>query len=333
MTGFLGTWLSIVQCTLARLILDLITLITAPYFAWQDASRRSWTNKAVEEMKCVVITGASSGIGAAVALKLAESGRTIVITGRNEKRLAKVEKQLKAKGAKAISRVIDVTDKKMMEDFIEEIDNETPIDLVIANAGVGSRTVSDSWYFNSYDEMIDINLRGVVNTILPCIEKFRGRKRGHIAITGSIGSFIPIIGSGLYSGTKVALYHMIEDLRPYLSIYKIGISLIAPGYVDTLLYPKKQAPEKTQAEVLDASVAAQIIIDGIRANDETIAFPFSSFMKGWVIGSMHPAVMTWFNQSGIAWPKATKQELMTRIGRRKYFDEPTGEEDGTVSWH
>ena len=110
------------------------------------------------------------------------------------------------------------------------------------------------------EEFVNINIRGVLNTVLPCIDKFRPRKRGHVAVVGSLASFAPLVGSGMYSATKACVYHMCEDLRPHLRLFNIGCTLIAPGYVQT---PLLKRINTDKSKVLDVNVAAQTIIDGM----------------------------------------------------------------------
>ena len=136
--------------------------------------------------KNILITGASSGIGSALAVEYAKDGVTLLLMGRDENRLRKIAVKCREKGAEAEISVVDVTDRCAMHDAIFDLDNKYPIDLAIANAGIsgvsgGAEDPTEEIY-NGFN----VNVNGVLNTILPAAEKMKERKFGQIAIMSSL---------------------------------------------------------------------------------------------------------------------------------------------------
>lgn len=136
----------------------------------------------------IVITGATSGIGRALALEYAAEGKTLVLVGRNADRLEQIKTECEQKKATVVERIADVRDEAAMKQLIEEVHANHSIDLVIANAGVSEGTLSKC--FDDLDKaartVTDINISGVHNTVLPAIDAFRqSGAGGQIAIVSS----------------------------------------------------------------------------------------------------------------------------------------------------
>lgn len=222
--------------------------------------------------RTVVITGASNGIGRALAIAYAEPGRTLALVGRNEARLAEVAKLCEAKGATVIPAILDVRDATAAERWLKDFDAQHSIDLLIANAGVYTghgkdelETVEDiAW-------MMRVNVEGVAHMVQPTIQLMRPRRTGHIAIVGSLAALHPLADSPGYSGSKAGVMAYGEALREYLRDDRITVSLIYPGHVDTAQVadhvgklPHLWTPEK----------AASYIKRRLDKRRTTIAFPW-----------------------------------------------------------
>ena len=136
--------------------------------------------------KHILITGASSGIGEALAIVYAAPGVTLSLSGRNEARLAAVAEACQKRGADVHYSVCDVTDRAAMASWIATRDQAVSLDLVIANAGV-SAGIGES--DDTTRRIFAINLDGVINTVLPALEFMRPRRRGQIALVSSLASF------------------------------------------------------------------------------------------------------------------------------------------------
>lgn len=225
----------------------------------------------MKDPKNILITGASSGIGEAVALLYAAPGVTLAISGRNIERLDTVTKALEAKGAVVFSKVIDVTGDKAMAAWIADIDKKAPLDLVIANAGVG---VQQGDFDNMHDAAkftIKVNVGGVFNTIHPALTWMAKRGRGQVAIVSSLAGYLGLPGSPMYSASKNAVRAYGEALRPAYAGKGIEINVICPGWVKSRITDRNQYKMPFFMEV---DKAAKIIVRGLAKNKGRISFPW-----------------------------------------------------------
>ncbi|MEX0695800.1 MAG: SDR family NAD(P)-dependent oxidoreductase [Rhodospirillales bacterium] len=221
--------------------------------------------------KSILITGASSGIGAALALQLAGPGIAMTITGRDPDRLQAVKNKAGSKGSVVDARVLDVTDLAAMSALIADIELSSPLDLVIANAGISSSAGAGDRDGETTRQVFAVNLAGVLNTVLPSVIAMRVRGRGHIAIISSIAGFRGMPTAPAYSASKVAVKAWGEAIRPQLSKDGIGLSMIFPGFVESRITDSNTFP---MPFLMPAQRAAQIIVDGLRRGKRTIAFPW-----------------------------------------------------------
>lgn len=221
--------------------------------------------------KNILITGASSGIGQALAAAYAGAGVTLYITGRNRKRLDRAAEALAAKGAKVVAKIVDVTDEKAMAQFIREADNKTPLDLVVANAGVGVQQGDFKTMHDAAKYILAINVGGVFNTVHPALPLMKRRGRGQIAIVSSLAGYVGLPGSPLYSATKNAVRAYGEALRGAFADQGIEVNVICPGWV------RSRITERNKFEMpffMEAAPAAEIIKRGLERNKGRIAFPW-----------------------------------------------------------
>ena len=213
----------------------------------------------------IAITGASSGLGQALALEYAAPGITLHLAGRDEARLTAVAELARAKGARVTATVVDVTDRAAMEIWIGELES---LDLMIANAGVSAGPGKAN---REGDEQIRrvfaTNLDGVFNTVLPAM----ARKTPRIVIIGSIAGLISLPTSPAYSATKAALDFWVRAATPGAARDGIALTLVRPGFIRTPVTAKNTYP---MPGMLDADQAARIIIKGIEAGRATITFPW-----------------------------------------------------------
>src|SRR5579863_3071674 len=185
----------------------------------------------------ILITGASSGIGRALALAYAAPGVRLFLIGRNESRLAATVAAAKAKGAEATPVLLDVRDRAKMQDWIESADRTTPFDLVIANAGI-TTGLSPSDFSEDPEAVRAVmatNLTGVLNTVEPLITPMCARGRGQIAFIGSIAGLRGLPYSPAYCLSKAAVHAYAESLRGRLEPRGLSISLAIVGFVKTPL--------------------------------------------------------------------------------------------------
>ena len=218
----------------------------------------------------ILITGASSGIGKSLALAYATKDTHLFLCGRNMERLTEVANYCTAKGAISHILQFDTTDKNETKKAILNADSIKPLELVIANAGVSGGVLGLEDSEESIRKIIDTNVNGVVNTVLPCIEIFKSRKKGQIALMSSIAGFRGLMNCPAYSASKNFVKAWGEALRGYLKSDNIKVNTICPGFVRTPLTDKNLFK---MPFLMEPEKAAQIIKKGIQQNKGLIAFP------------------------------------------------------------
>ncbi len=186
----------------------------------------------------VVITGASTGIGAATARRAAEFGYRVVLAARSEDRLAALRDELGGED-KAIAVRCDVTSWEDQQALVERaLGGFGRMDAFFANAGFGARRGFLEESVEHWKSMIDTNVYGAALSIRASLGHFRGQNRGHLILTSSVAGRRSLPGS-LYSATKFAVTAMGESLRQEIADTDIKVTLIEPGMVDTPFFENK----------------------------------------------------------------------------------------------
>jgi short-subunit dehydrogenase len=226
--------------------------------------------------KSILITGASSGIGEALALHYAKDKATLFISGRNPERLKSVSEECEKLGAKIYAKALDVTNREQMQKWIEDCEKTAPLDLVIANAGVSSGVETPENIFNTFE----INVGGVVNTIVPVIEIFKNKKHGQIALVSSIAGYHGLASCPSYSASKACIKAYGEGLRIHLKPHNIRVNTICPGFVRSRITDKNTCP---MPFFMEADKAAKLIAHRLEKNIGLIAFPFPMRFAVWLM--------------------------------------------------
>lgn len=240
-------------------------------------------SRAGRRFRSILITGASSGIGRALALEFAAPGVDLALIGRDAGRLEAVAHSCSLAGARLRSAVLDIRDAAAMDEVLRRFDDAAPLDLVVANAGIG-RNREDAAYLR---ETIDVNVIGTVNTLEPLLPRLVERGRGQIGLMSSLAAFRALGGPPGYTASKgwIRLYG--EALRGRLASRGVGVSIICPGYVDTpMIAAAPRSPHLTSAEK-----AAGIMRRGLERNVARISFPGSMAWRVW-LSAMLPAAWT-----------------------------------------
>jgi NADP-dependent 3-hydroxy acid dehydrogenase YdfG len=185
--------------------------------------------------KTVLVTGASSGIGAATASRLARAGNRVVLAARRTDRIDALAAELRDAGADAHARAVDVTDRDGMRALVAGIvDDLGSLDVVVANAGVMPLSRVDALRVDEWDRMVDVNVTGLLNTVAAVLPHFADRDRGHIVSVASIAAHEVVGTSAVYSGTKHAAWAIAEGLRQELAP-TIRVTTVSPGVVESEL--------------------------------------------------------------------------------------------------
>ena len=217
----------------------------------------------------IVVSGASRGIGEAVAVAYAAPGVTLGLIGRDQARLAAVAARCRARGAAVDEIVLDVRERDALAARLGDFDAVRPVDLVIANAGVALPAGEPGRDLSSYDE-IDINLVGALNTVLPLLPAMTARGRGQIAFVSSLAAFAPLPGSPGYSASKAAVLVYGLALRERLRPHGVRVSVICPGYIDTEMGARYRG---WRPLAMSAERAAGLIRRGLERDRAVVAFP------------------------------------------------------------
>ena len=234
----------------------------------------------MKKFHSILITGASSGIGEALAEKLADPGICLTISGRNRARLSEVAERCRAKGATVFESVIDVTDQAAMKSWIENADAAHPLDLIIANAGVSPDTSGEVESAAQARRMMEINVTGVFNTIEPIIPRMMARCAGTIALMSSLAGFKGLPSAPGYGASKAWVRSYGEGLRGNLFSNGVSVSVVCPGFVASRITDRNNFPMPL---FMDAPKAAAIVLKGLTKNKARIAFPFPMYAMVWLL--------------------------------------------------
>ena len=233
----------------------------------------------------IVITGASSGIGEALAFAYAAPGIELALTGRDEARLSAVAERCRAAGARVSAARVDSGDRAAMAGWLAERDCTMPIDLIIANAGIASGTPEGREDPQLARRTFDVNLTGVLNSVQPLIEPMIARGRGQIAIMSSLAAFRGFAGSAAYCASKAAVRIWGEGMRNELAGYGVEISVVCPGFVVSRMTAVNKFP---MPFLMQADRAAAIIRQGLERNKSRIAFPLPMAAAVWLLALLPP---------------------------------------------
>lgn len=245
--------------------------------------------------RSILITGASSGIGAALARHYAQEGVTLFLCGRDEARLHSVAKECRQAGATVQAEIIDVTNKEAMVAWVTGCDRVQPLDLVIANAGISGGTGGHPGvpYGESPEQirqLFDINLTGVLNTVDPALPLMTKRGCGQIALISSLASLSGWPGAPSYSASKGAVRIYGEALRVALAKSGVAINVILPGFIKTPMTAVN--PYKMPFMISDYEAAKRISL-GLKKNKGRIAFPMATYICAGLIGLLPYKIGSW----------------------------------------
>lgn len=237
--------------------------------------------------KSILITGASSGIGAALASEYAKAGIFLAICGRNSERLSRVAAECSKKGACVAIKVLDVTHQNSVSNWIIQSDKRNPLDLIIANAGIAGGDDGAGWGPVATRTIFRTNMDGVQNTVIPALKLMKERKSGQIAIVSSLASFRGFPGTPAYSASKAAVRVWGEGLRARYAALGIKISVICPGFVESRMTANNPFPMPL---IMTGKKAARIIRRGLEKNSGRIAFPWPIYFIAWLLGALPPRI-------------------------------------------
>ncbi|MDO8608306.1 MAG: SDR family NAD(P)-dependent oxidoreductase [Phaeospirillum sp.] len=239
-------------------------------------------------MNSVLLTGASSGLGAALALAHARPGVTLHLSGRHTGRLDAVADACRDRGAEVFATALDVTDREAMADWVACSEACRPLDLVIANAGISAGTGGGGESIGQTRAIFAVNLDGVINTVMPALEPMRRRRRGRIGIMSSLAGFRGFPGAPAYCASKAAVRVWGEALRGELTADGVSVSVICPGFVVT---PMTAVNRFKMPFLMPVEPAAAIIRRGLEQGRGRIAFPWPMHVLARLSGCLPSRLM------------------------------------------
>lgn len=228
------------------------------------------------DFKTIVITGASSGIGAALARTLAMPGRTLTLLGRDTGRLESVATACRAKGATCRIWSLDLLDTARLSTIVDEVGREAPIDLLIANAGIlDGRSADDTVESGSAARrVLETNLLATVDLVHLVLPAMRRHGRGSIVLVSSLASLVPLPDAPAYSASKAGLLSYGLALRDAVAAEGIRVVVACPGFVATAMGDRHLGPRPGE---ISAEDAAERIMAGLQRNKAMIGFPLVPF--------------------------------------------------------
>ncbi len=235
----------------------------------------------------LVITGASSGLGAALAVAYAAHGNTLALTGRDAARLEAVASRCRALGAEVITAVLDVTQKEALASWLQGLG---PVDMIIANAGISAGTGGDGESEAQARRIFATNLDGVLNTIYPILDGMKTRRSGHIVLMSSLAGFRGMPGAPAYSASKGAVRMLGEALRPELALVGVAVTVVCPGFVRTPMTAVNNFP---MPFLMSPEAAAQLIKRKLASKPAQIAFPLPLYLMTQLIAYLPVGLGSW----------------------------------------
>ncbi|NVB38134.1 SDR family NAD(P)-dependent oxidoreductase [Pseudenhygromyxa sp. WMMC2535] len=233
-----------------------------------------------------LITGASSGIGAALARALAAEGTEVVLAARREQALRALADEIIAAGGRAHVQVLDVADPAHTEAVVRELDEAHALELVIANAGTSRSRHGTALRWEDCASIIDVNIRGAVATLTGAIPGMVARGHGHLVGVSSVAQYRGLPGSSCYAASKAFLSTFLEGLRIDLASAGVAVTDVRPGFVDTPM----SASVRNKIFEVEVDYAAQKILDAASHARKVLVFPPAMGVLGPLLAGIPRAV-------------------------------------------
>ena len=224
--------------------------------------------------RVAIVTGASSGIGWALAHTLAAEGCKVGLIARRREQLAALAGEIENRGGTTASAVADVAEREPTISAIREVAARLgPVDLLIANAGVGAPTTVEPFNVGDIEKMFRVNVLGVVYSLEAVLPQMLERRSGHLAAVSSLAAYKGLPGESGYTASKAAVNVFMEGLRVQLRGKGIAVTTICPGFVKT---PMTEVNEFKMPWLLSADEAARRIVRALNRKRKIYNFPWQT---------------------------------------------------------
>jgi short-subunit dehydrogenase len=238
-----------------------------------------------------LVTGASSGIGWELARQLAAAGCKVGLVARREAPLRELQALIVAKGGQAALAVADVARFDQVTTAFQTIRNQLgPVELVIANAGVGKPTLLDPVNLADIEAMIQINLLGVIYTLSAALPEMLTRKSGQLVAISSLAGYRALPGESAYCASKAGVNAYLDGLRMHVRGTGVQVTTVCPGFVKT---PMTAMNTFHMPGVLEADVAARRILRAIERGTKVYNFPWSLHLMVKLSRWLPDRLMSW----------------------------------------
>ncbi|MGE0424482.1 MAG: SDR family NAD(P)-dependent oxidoreductase [Reyranellaceae bacterium] len=245
----------------------------------------------MKTFRSIVITGASSGIGEALALDYAVPGARLALGGRDDARLQAVAAACRARGAEVAARTIDIADRDAMADWLRAQDAAKPVDLVLANAGISIEKGKGQGIDEERTRRtFAVNVEGTFNTVFPLLDAMRARRNGQIGLVASLAGFIGLPRASAYNASKSAIRVWGESIRHQLHRDNVGVSVICPGFVESRITVGNDFP---MPFMMSGARASAIIRRGLAHDRARIAFPIGTKAAVWLGATLPGNATDW----------------------------------------
>jgi short-subunit dehydrogenase len=217
-----------------------------------------------------LVTGASSGMGKGLARALGARGTHVVLAARRRERLETLRQEIVSEGGSAEVLVLDCADGDATHDTVRALDDRLPLDLVIANAGVGTMSSARKANWAATRQILDVNLVGAVATLYGALPGMMARKQGHLVGVASVAGFgrgLPRLGA--YSASKAGLISFLEAMRLDLQGTGVLVTTVCPGYVRT----EMTAKNKLMPFIVEVDDAVATILTSLDKREALCSFP------------------------------------------------------------
>ena len=232
--------------------------------------------------RTALVTGASSGIGEALALRLADDGVEVVVCARRRERLDELVARIRDNGGRARAATMDVTDPDATVEIIRRADRDVGgLDLVVANAGLGRPQAAATLGWEQSRDVFATNFMGAMATLTALLPKMVERGRGHLVGVSSVAVYAPTPEGSAYRATKAGLTAFLENLRAELGATGVKITAVHPGFVQT---PLADAFAIQPPFVVSAEQAARHMVRKLRSAPAKIDFPWPVVLMMKLIG-------------------------------------------------
>lgn len=239
--------------------------------------------------RTVLITGATGGIGSALAEIYAEPGVTLILQGRNTDRLAELTTLTEERGARVVTMALDVLDRDRLASWLQAVCAEQSVDLVIAAAGlnthIGPQGEGERW--SEAQALIEVNVLAAMATVEAVLPSFRARGQGQIALLSSLAAYFGLPVTPSYCASKSAIKAYGEAMRGWLALEGIRVNVVMPGYVESKMCRDMPGPKPF---LWPADRAARAIRRGLERNQARISFPFPLNFGTWCLAVLPPEV-------------------------------------------